>query len=234
MAGYKAHLATSIVLGGVAAVGAFTSLAIGIILSPLIFLAVLIGSFLPDLDSDTGMPVKMLFASLGMVAAIWAGYMLLDRVIDEPIQSIATIVGSYGAVYIILQRIFKKFTKHRGLFHSILALLIAMLTLNYLLLIFEFSLFESGLISISLGVGYLGHLILDEVNSVVNLSGIPFIPNRSLGSALKIGSKSTKNNALALVVISILLYLNCFSVIFELFFGFWIEYRLNFHNWSEI
>ncbi len=212
MAGYKAHLATGMLIGGITTISAFIVLAIDILFSPFIFLAVIIGSFLPDLDSDTGMPVKILFASLGMVAAIWVGYVLLDRVSDEPIKSIATIVGSYGAVYIILQRIFKKFTKHRGLFHSILALLIAMLTLNYLLLIFEFSLFESGLLSISLGVGYLGHLILDEVNSVVNLSGIPFIPNRSLGSALKIGSKSTKNNALALVVISILLYLNYFSV----------------------
>ena len=211
MAGYKAHLATGMLIGGITTTGAFVVLAIDILFSPFIFLAVIIGSFLPDLDSDTGMPVKMLFASLGMVAAIWAGYVLLDRVIDEPIQSIATIVGSYGAVYIILQRIFKKFTKHRGLFHSILALLIAMLTLNYLLLIFEFSLFESRLLSISLGVGYLGHLILDEVNSVINLSGIPFIPKKSLGSALKIVSKSSRVNMIAFMILGILIIMTYFQ-----------------------
>ena len=211
MAGYKAHLATGMLIGGITTISVFIVLAIDILFSPFIFLAVIIGSFLPDLDSDTGMPVKMLFASLGMVAAIWAGYMLLDRVIDEPIQSIATIVGSYGAVYIILQRIFKKFTKHRGLFHSILALLIAMLTLNYLLLIFEFSLFESRLLSISLGVGYLGHLILDEVNSVINLSGIPFIPKKSLGSALKIVSKSSRVNMIAFMILGILIIMTYFQ-----------------------
>ena len=211
MAGYKAHLATGMLIGGITTISVFIVLAIDILFSPFIFLAVIIGSFLPDLDSDTGMPVKMLFASLGMVAAIWAGYVLLDRVIDEPIQSIATIVGSYGAVYIILQRIFKKFTKHRGLFHSILALLIAMLTLNYLLLIFEFSLFESRLLSISLGVGYLGHLILDEVNSVINLSGIPFIPKKSLGSALKIVSKSSRVNMIAFMILGILIIMTYFQ-----------------------
>ena len=211
MAGYKAHLATGMLIGGITTISVFIVLAIDILFSPFIFLAVIIGSFLPDLDSDTGMPVKMLVASLGMVAAIWAGYMLLDRVSDEPVKSIATIVGSYGAVYIILQRIFKKFTKHRGLFHSILALLIAMLTLNYLLLIFEFSLFESRLLSISLGVGYLGHLILDEVNSVINLSGIPFIPKKSLGSALKIVSKSSRVNMIAFMILGILIIMTYFQ-----------------------
>jgi hypothetical protein len=211
MAGYKAHLATGLLIGVIATISAFVVLAIDILFSPFIFLAIVIGSFLPDLDSDTGMPVKMLFASLGMVTAIWAGYLMLERVGDEPYKSIATIMGAYCAVYIILQRIFKRFTKHRGLFHSILALLIAMLTLNYLLLIFEFSLVESGLLSVSLGVGYLGHLILDEINSVVNLSGIPFIPNKSLGSALKIVSKSKHVNVIAFTILSILFIMTYFQ-----------------------
>jgi len=212
MAGFKAHLATGILAGGVLSFGAVIVSFVEIIYVPIIFSAILVGSFLPDLDSDTGMPVKILFASLGMLTAIWTGYMLLDRVSDEPIKSIATVVGSYGAVYIILQRIFKKFTKHRGLFHSILALLITMLALNYLLLSFEFSMFKSGLLAVSLGIGYLGHLILDEVNSVVNLSGIPFIPNKSLGSALKIMSKSSQVNMIAFMILGILIIMTYFHI----------------------
>ena len=48
------------------------------------------------------------------------------------------------------------------------------------------------LFSIGLAVtaGYLCHLVLDELNSAVNLSGVPFIPKKSLGTALQLWSSS--------------------------------------------
>ena len=35
------------------------------------------------------------------------------------------------------------------------------------------------------------HLILDEMNSAVNLSGRPFVPKKSLGTALQLWANST-------------------------------------------
>jgi len=48
------------------------------------------------------------------------------------------------------------------------------------------------MVSLGVGLGYLCHLILDELNSAVNLGGIPFIPNKSIGTALKLYSKNWK------------------------------------------
>ena len=69
-------------------------------------------------------------------------------------------------------------------------------------------LFESIIMSSALGVGYLSHLILDEMNSFINLSGIPFVPKKSLGTALKISTKSLPMNTLIILLLTILIYVN--------------------------
>jgi hypothetical protein len=208
MAGYKAHLATGMMIGGISVVGALISATVNPSYTPLIFIAVIIGSFLPDLDSDTGLPVKILFSILGLLGSIIVVYMLKDSFRTELIKPLAIVSGCYAFIYFILQRIFKGFTKHRGIFHSIIAVIISILGLNYLLLSLQIEIFEAIFISLSLGVGYIGHLLLDEMNAVVNLSGLPFFPNKSLGSALKLVSKSKRVNIAAIVITIILLYSN--------------------------
>ena len=76
------------------------------------------------------------------------------------------------------------------MFHSIPAAVLSFL-ITLTILSFCINLFDRRLIlSLSVGIGYLCHLILDELNSVVNLEGIPIIPNKSLGTALKFFSKN--------------------------------------------
>lgn len=208
MAGYKAHLATGMVVGVISVAGGLVSAAVTPSYIPIVFIAVIIGSFLPDLDSDTGLPVKILFSAMGLLGSIIVFYLVSDDFMTERLKSILMIVGSYGFIYFVLQRIFKSFTKHRGIFHSIIAVLISTLGLNYLLLMLQIEILAAGIISLSLGVGYLGHLILDEMNAVVNLSGLPFFPNKSLGSALKLVSKSRRVNIGAIAIAIILVYLN--------------------------
>ena len=210
MAGYKAHMATGILLGGIATVGAVIAMAVDIILSPFIFIAVVIGSFLPDIDSDTGIPVRILFSVLGFLTLLIVLYILRDNFGDNYLKSVLLLLVAYGFVDIILRKIFNKFTKHRGVFHSLLAVAMSMLSLNIILLKAGLFYFDAATITVALGVGYLGHLLLDELNSVVNLSGIPFIPNKSLGSALKFGSKSLRVNIIAIVIVVILLTLTSF------------------------
>ncbi len=208
MAGYKAHLAAGMVVGVISVAGALVSAAITPSYIPIVFIAVIIGSFLPDLDSDTGLPVKILFSILGLLGSIITFYMLKDDFRAELLRFLALIAGCYGFIYLILQRIFKSFTTHRGIFHSIIALFISMLALNVLLLYLQIEILEAGIISLSLGVGYFGHLLLDEINAVVNLSGLPFIPNKSLGTALKLVSKSKRVNMGAIVIFITLVCLN--------------------------
>ncbi|MBT6878078.1 MAG: metal-dependent hydrolase [Gammaproteobacteria bacterium] len=81
---------------------------------------------------------------------------------------------------------FKKFTVHRGIFHSIPAALVMGLLSIHLFVSYGWERDGLQVIAASVTIGYLCHLLLDEINSAVNLSGVPFIPKRSLGSALNI------------------------------------------------
>jgi hypothetical protein len=208
MAGYKAHLATGMLLGLISGLCVVFMMVPSIIYAPLIFIAVVIGSFLPDLDSDTGIPVKVLFIALGTtISAIVAYY--LYTVVEFKISFILfAVLCTFGLINYSLKNLFKRITKHRGMFHSIVAVIITILTFNSVFLALGNEIFDSLIFSGAVGIGYLGHLVLDESNSIVNLSGIPFVPKKSLGTALKISSSSLRANILTLTIILILLYLN--------------------------
>ena len=208
MAGYKAHLATGMALGLISGI-AVVSLAVpSIIYAPLIFIAVVIGSFLPDLDSDTGYPVKLLFLLLGIVIAASVGFYLYDAVDARVYAILVGVVGTFGLINFALKYLFKRLTTHRGIFHSLVAVIITILILNSVFLAIGLGIFDSLLFSVAVGVGYLGHLVLDESNSIVNLSGIPFIPKKSLGTALKISTISLRMNTVIILILTILIYVN--------------------------
>jgi hypothetical protein len=208
MAGYQAHMATGIGLGIASAILLIATVSLPLFYAPLILVAIIIGSFLPDLDSDTGLPVRILFFTLGLILSMFVGHWLFYTVEFDILRTLILTLCSFGFIYYGLQYLFNKSTKHRGIFHSLLAVVISILASNILLITLEYEIVDAGVFSTSLGVGYLGHLILDEMNSLVNLSGIPFIPKRSLGSALKIFSKSRRVNIIAVLIITCLVYLN--------------------------
>ncbi len=213
MAGYKAHLATGMALGLISGIGVMLLAVPSIIYVPLIFIAVGIGSFLPDLDSDTGIPVKLLFLVLGIVIAASVGYYLYDAIDARVYAIVVGVLGTFGLINFALKYLFKRLTTHRGIFHSLVAVIITILILNSAFLAIGLEIFDSLLFSGAVGIGYLGHLILDESNSIVNLSGIPFIPKKSLGSALKISTSSLRMNIALLAIIFALIYLNGFLII---------------------
>ena len=111
-------------------------------------------------------------------------------------------------IYYGIGGILKKLTHHRGIFHSIPAVILV--TLISLTILNQFELDTNIKIALSLGVGrgYLCHLILDELNSVVNLGGIPFIPNKSIGTALKLYSKNWKISLVVYASVGWLLFQN--------------------------
>jgi hypothetical protein len=67
---------------------------------------------------------------------------------------------------------------------------------------------ESFFIGVALGLGYVLHLVLDELNSAVNFHGTPFIPNKALGSALKFVSQSALMNVLVYGALVLLILVN--------------------------
>jgi hypothetical protein len=146
-----------------------------------------LGGLLPDLDSDSGVPVRELF---GVSAAI-APILLFDRVKalceQSTEQTVVVLAATYLFIRYVLSYLFKSFTVHRGMFHSIPALVIAGLAM-YLL-------YPSGdvrrriFLSGAVMIGFLSHLILDEIYSV-DLMGARLRLNKYAGGALKLVSKS--------------------------------------------
>jgi len=159
---------------------------------PLIFVATVVGAFLPDLDSDTGAPLKILLIIFSVIGSAVTGWIVLNQEESSLLQLAGFVAFSGLFIYYVIGGIFKKLTNHRGIFHSIPAVVLsAMLTLTLLNLI-DLDLNIKMMVSLGVGLGYLCHLILDELNSTVNLGGIPFIPNKSIGTALKLYSKNWK------------------------------------------
>ncbi len=90
-----------------------------------------VGGLLPDLDSDSGVPVRELFSAAATVVPL----ILFPRLQGQgfsPEQNLAIMVGVYVVIRYVLSSLFKRFTVHRGMFHSIPALFIAGLA-TYLL-----------------------------------------------------------------------------------------------------
>ena len=205
MAGFKGHLAFGMLTGLVwCGIIAYLSLLQPIFL-PFIFLITVFSSFLPDLDSDGGTPLRMLLTILSVISGAYVGYFSLQNSPDNGIITALLYGGGYALfVYYIIGGIFKKITVHRGMFHSIpAAVLSSLITLSILNIYIE-SVDLKLLFSISVGIGYLCHLVLDELNSAVNLGGTPFVPNKSLGTALKFVSK---NKVLNIIIYGLILLL---------------------------
>src|SRR5581483_3958541 len=121
MASYRGPLSFSSVLG--AAYGGAAVLRWDMDWGPACLGAAItaVGGLLPDLDSDSSVPVRELF---GLSAAA-APLILLQRVSDLGFsfeQTLVILCGIYVAIRYGLRLLFGKLTAHRGMFHSIPAM----------------------------------------------------------------------------------------------------------------
>jgi hypothetical protein len=186
MASYRGHLAFSTALG--VAYGALAvwhrhvdwgTAALGGGLAA-------VGGMLPDLDSDSGVPVRHLS---GLAAAV-TPCLLLPRLQAAGFttdQVLVILGGTYLAIRYGVAALFKALTVHRGMFHSLPAALIAGLAvfLLYHHPDVDHRLYAAG----GIMLGYLSHLVLDELCSV-DFMGLRVRLAKSAGSALKFTSRS--------------------------------------------
>src|SRR5262249_6860782 len=145
-----------------------------------------VGGMMPDLDSDSGVPVREMFNLAGVMIPL----VLLRRIISYGLamEEILVVLGvmyvtiRYGVAYW-----FKRMTVHRGMFHSIPGMLIA-----GLLTFLAYKHPQLGpriLLASAVMIGFLSHLLLDEL-CAVDFRGLKPALNQFAGSALKFGSKS--------------------------------------------
>jgi hypothetical protein len=197
MASYRGHLTFSSLLGaGYGAVGMWRGqldwgpAALGAGVTAL-------GGLLPDLDSDSGVPVRELFG----LAAFVAPLLMYDRLAQQKLtteQTFVALAGVYLFVRYFLSSVFKHWTVHRGMFHSLPALVIAGLAvyLAYPNPSVPLRLYLAG----GVMIGFLSHLVLDELYSV-DFMGVGVRLNKYAGSALKLASPSRAATLAAYVLL---------------------------------
>jgi hypothetical protein len=186
MASYQGHLMFSSVLG--AGYGCLGSWKFNLDWGP-VFLGAgvtTLGGLLPDLDSDSGVPVREMF---NLAAAI-VPLLCLARIRHagfSPEETMVILGGLYALIRFGVSRLFRYYTVHRGMFHSIPALLISGLAV-YLMYHPQdqpLRLYIAG----GVMLGFLSHLVLDELYSV-DFTGAKLRLNKYAGSALKFWSPS--------------------------------------------
>lgn len=201
MASYQGHLSTSAVLGAV--YGGAAAWYINLDWGPVFLGAGLtaLGGLLPDLDSDSGVPVRELF---GLLAAA-APFLLVGRLASSGFsleQILVILAAAYLFIRYGLSTYFKHVTVHRGMFHSVPAMLIAGLAVY---LAYDGSDWLRWYFAGGIMLGFLSHLVLDEI-CAVDFSGVKITLNRFAGSALKLTSPSWKATAFTYLVLLVLGY----------------------------
>ena len=180
MAGFKTHITVSTLAGagyGAAAYAFFD------VPGPACILAgglCSVSGMLPDIDSGPGRPLK---ESLAFAAAV-VSTMLVDR-FQQFGWSMESIILAGALVYLLVRfgmaELLKRYTVHRGMFHSIPAAIIFG-EFAYLLAAgdLHLRLYKAG----GVVLGYMIHLVLDEMWSVYYVRGRMQV-KKSFGTAIK-------------------------------------------------
>jgi hypothetical protein len=185
MAGFKTHITVSSVLG--VGYGGAAFFAYGAPWPTCVLAGGLCGvsGMLPDIDSDSGTPLR---ESVAFAAAV-VPMMLLYR-FQQMNMSHEMIVLAGAAVYLLIRfglaALLKRYTVHRGMFHSIPAAIVFG-ELAFLLASGDdvrLRIYKAGAVVI----GFLSHLLLDEIYSFQFRHGRLRLKS-SFGTALKLFSR---------------------------------------------
>lgn len=181
MAGFKTHVTFSSLLGcGYAGAGCVYGMPLD---SALVGGAMCgFSGMLPDLDSDYGTPLReiMSFASATIPMLLLRRFASFHLTHD---QIVLLAVGMYLFMRFGVTNMIRKYTVHRGMFHSIPA---GMIFAGLAFLIcgtsdLDVRYFKAG----GVGLGFFSHLLLDEIYSV-EWKGGRWRLKKSFGTALKL------------------------------------------------
>lgn len=202
MAGFETHIATSTLAGVGYGVWGYqcgapveTCLLAGGLCS--------VSGMLPDLDSDSGRPVQEMSAFAAAVVPM----LMLERFVtlgwSNELIALAG-AGIYAMVRFGVAEIFKRYTVHRGMWHSLPAC-VACGLLAFLVVAgpdLAIRLYKAAAVSL----GFLSHLVLDEIWSLQLRSGKLNV-KRSFGTALKFFGKSRAANLVMSGLLAVLAFL---------------------------
>ncbi len=135
---------------------------------------------LPDLDSDSGRPLREMIPLLAAIGAIVCFHRLGDK---DPDMRLLLAAGTYFLIRYGVSFIIKHFSEHRGMFHSFPAMMIP--TLITYLAWTKKTHSEGFVISGGVCLGYFSHLLLDEIYAI-DFNGLSIKANQFSGTAFKL------------------------------------------------
>ncbi len=195
MANYKQHLTGGIIYGILCMTASIFTLGLTIVEGFVLLILGALGSILPDIDSDTSIPVHLVCETVGVLVPI----IIIKKVFANELNTenmIFLIVVGFIVVRYLAFLIFFKLTVHRGIIHSIPAALIAG---GLVFLLFSDASFYLRLLyGVACAVGFIVHLIMDEIWSV-DLKNTRL--KNSFGTALTFRSSSLLSTVIAYVII---------------------------------
>ncbi len=203
MADFKGHMMGAAVVSGVLATGmTMTGIATDKAVMGYFFLGV-IGGLLPDIDSDTSIPIRIAFNVLTVVA----GFLLVFHYAQR--YSLVELTLLWVACFMLIRygifSLFTYITVHRGLFHSIPAgAVFGLITTLLAYRFFDSTALHAWICGLFIFLGFLVHLLLDEIYSV-DLAGMQI--KRSFGTAFNLGSLDDPLGTAALYLVLISLFL---------------------------
>ena len=204
MADFKTHMTVSTATGALLAFAGYkvmlpweTCVVAGTLCS--------VSGMLPDLDSNSGRPLREATA-LGAAVIPMLMVERLQKLDLRPDQMVLIAIATYFSIRFVLAEIFRRYTVHRGMWHSLPAAaicgMVAFLVMSHedmTVRVFK----TSGVV-----LGFLSHLILDEIWSIDFKKG-SYKFKESFGTALKLWGRDMTANAVTyikLLVIGVLVW----------------------------
>jgi hypothetical protein len=205
MAAFREHVIFSSGLGTIYGATAWYGLGFTPVQAGLSAVMTGVAGMLPDLDLDHGRPAQELFGLLAGVAPL----LLVGRVLqwlhlpNDREMVMLGMVMLYVLIRYVLSRVIPYLSVHRGMFHSIPALLIAaeLAYLTYPTTVIRVKL----LVAAGVALGFFSHLLLDEIYSV-ELSGVKVGLKKSSGTALKMFGEAFLPNVFSFALAGTLTY----------------------------
>jgi len=180
MANFDMHLNTAAIISGALSISFVGLHLIDIKTSFYCFIAGVIGGILPDIDHNYSIPIKLLKFILSNLVAFLVIITYFNKL------KFLELIGVWIGVLVLFEGIFflfKKFTTHRGIIHSVpMGVLFALLSILFLNKVLGFSIIKAYFVGLFLFIGYVIHLFLDEIYSI-DISGRRL--KNSFGSAFK-------------------------------------------------
>lgn len=199
MADFRTHLSVAVGGGALLALGGWqAALWTPAEALPLAVLTAF-GGILPDIDSDHSHAIRLIFTLVAVLAVV-AGALLLQGQVT-PGALLVACGGLYVGVRYTFGALFKRFSVHRGIWHSLLASTLCGALIS--VASYQWLAQSAGMAwaqGLALIVGGVIHLLLDEIYSV-DLVGSRI--KRSFGTAFKLFDYREPGNSaimLALVV----------------------------------